>query len=323
MPGGNSISKTNIMKYKFFLIGLFAVIISSCKKYDGYIKDFDYSMVYFAYQNPVRTVFADSLKLKVGVVLGGKRENNTDEKVSFRIAPELLTDPAIVGTNNFTLLPSNYYTLSNQNEITIPKGEFSGAVTVNLNSQFLADNSSTQNTYAIPLLITSSSTDSILIGSSTQGIPRKDYSVIVIKYINTHHGVYYHRGVRKQYDASGQLVNTLSYASNAPQEYVQNIVWNVFTVNTQSLKTNGIGEFTSSGNNNYALILTHSNADQVSISSAPDSDIANVVDNGNSYYDKAKKSYYLNYQYTNSQNLKNVMTDTLIFRDNTLKLELW
>jgi hypothetical protein len=317
----NKIKNKYIMKTKIIMVILFAMSLTSCTKYDDFTNDYEYTAVYFAYQNPIRTLFANNLNLEVGVVLGGKRENNKQEEATFRIAPELLSDPDIVGSNNFTLLPENYYTLGNPSRMIIKKGELIGTVSVNIDESFLSDPLATQNTYALPFLLTETSADSILSGDVNK--PRKDYTILLIKYINEHHGVYYHRGVRKQYDAGGALVDELSYASNLPQEFVQNIVWNVNTVNATTLKTNGVAEFTTGSSNTYSLILTHAVDDKVSITAGADSQITNIIDNGNSLFDKAKKAYYLNYEYTDTNNRRNVMVDTLFFRNDGLKLELW
>jgi hypothetical protein len=313
----NKINMKYIMKNKIVIAILLALYITSCEKYDDFTNDFDYTTVYFAYQKPVRSLFADNLNMEVGVVLGGRRVNSKVEQVSFKIAPELLTDIDIVGTNTFTLLPENYYTLSDPSTMYIQKGKFTGTVGVKLNESFLSDPLATQKTYALPILITNTSADSILA--------KKNYTIVLVKYINKHHGVYYHRGVRKKYDASGNFIpgSELSYASNLSQEFIQNIVWNVFTENATMLKTNGVAEFTTGSGGNYSLKLTHAPDDKVGIASGTGSLISNVVDNGGSTFDKVKKNYYLKYEYTDVNNIKNVMVDTLYFRNDELKLELW
>lgn len=305
-------------------ISLLVLLFSSCE-YDSYISDFDYTTAYFAYQNPVRTVFSDDLKIEVGVVMGGKRENKVAETVKYRIAPELLSDASIVRNNKFTLLPADYYKLSNANEITIPVGDFVGKVTLELDTEkFLHDPLATQRTYALPLLITETSLDSVLRGDVANNIARKDYTVIVIKYISKFHGIYYHRGLREKYDTSGSLVDVLRYVTEEQEEeYVANIVWNLHTVDARTLLTNGLGEHNTANNKTYGLTLSLENGNTVSISAIPESEITDIQDLGNSRYDEKSKSFYLNYQYTDTENSKFVMKDTLIFRNDGLKLELW
>lgn len=309
---------TNRMNMKIVLKFIAIVLLfSSCKEYDSYLDDYEYTSVYFAYQNPIRTVYADDLNLEVGVVMGGVRKNDTDREVTFTIEPELLDYDEIMDGNEFTLLPSNYYTLNTSETIIIPSGEFLGTVQVSLNkSLFLNDSLAIENTYALPFLITDTSLDSILTG--TDGIPRKDYSIVVVKYRNVHHGIYYHRGVRFQYDDEDNPIDTLSYASNEPQEFVQNIVWEMATVDAHHLSTNGIAEFTG---DNYSLEVTHAPTDLIAVSEGASSVITGIVDNGCSY-DANDKTYFLNYEYTVGA-IRNVMFDTLIFRDDDMRLELW
>ena len=56
--------------------------------------------------------FSLKLLLEIGVVLGGKRENKIDERVTFQIEPEMLQNVDYVGNNQFKLLPEDYYSLS-------------------------------------------------------------------------------------------------------------------------------------------------------------------------------------------------------------------
>src|SRR5690606_30425560 len=96
------------------VIGLFIAVISvtGCSPYEDFVEDFDFSIVYFSTQNPLRTVVAyDEMSFKVGVALGGKRTNDAPEMVNFEIDPSLLGNPDIVGDNEFELLPDDYYTI--------------------------------------------------------------------------------------------------------------------------------------------------------------------------------------------------------------------
>lgn len=139
------------------LIFLLTVILSltSCQKYEDFIEDYDYSTTYFAYQRPIRTVFSDDPSIEIGVVLGGKRENKIDERVTFQIEPEMLQNVDYVGNNQFKLLPEDYYSLSDNHTIIIPKGKFLGTIKLTLNKEkFLTDPLAVENTYALPIRIT-------------------------------------------------------------------------------------------------------------------------------------------------------------------------
>jgi hypothetical protein len=306
------------------LVILSSVLFFGCK-YDDYIHDFDYSTVYFAYQGPVRTVYSDNPKIEIGVALGGKIESNKDEIVKFRVANELLTDPAIMGSSKFTLLPSNYYTLSNENTMIIHKGEYIGTVTLTLNDKFLSDPLSISNTYAIPLKITESTTDSILVANADKGVQGKDYTIVVIKYINPYSGVYYHRGIRKGFNSSGRPIDTLQYVKPSEELiYMKDLVWNFKTVDVTTIKCDGVAEFLTTSTKNYSLNLKIAADNSVTIKNDAASLISNIVDKGGSAYDKTNKKFYLNYEYTDATSSnKYVMSDTLIYRNSGLVLELW
>lgn len=323
--------KTKIKKnMKAKLIFLLTIILSfsSCQKYEGFIEDFDYSTTYFAYQKPIRTVFSNDPAIEIGVVLGGKRENKVNEKVTFQIEPEMLQNPAYVGNNNFKLLPEEYYSLSNNNTIIIPKGKFLGTIKLTLNKEkFLQDPLAIENTYALPVRITESTTDQILKGDAEAGIEAKDYTIIVIKYISEFQGVYYHRGQRASYDSSGKLIDILKYVGEHEEDiYIKNLVWNLGTINASSLTTDGVAEFLS-GTSKYSMVLNINENNSVSILDNPatgSSKITGIKDLGDSKYDPGKKKLYLNYEYSDkATETRYVMADTLIYRNTEMKLELW
>ena len=61
------------MKKITAVIVLLSLGLTSC--YEDYIKDFDYSSIYFMYQTNVRTfVVGEGMKIEVGAALGGLRE---------------------------------------------------------------------------------------------------------------------------------------------------------------------------------------------------------------------------------------------------------
>ena len=316
------------MKAKLFFLLTVILSLTSCQKYEDFIEDFDYSTTYFAYQKPVRTVFSDDLSIEIGVVLGGKRENKTDERVTFQIEPEMLQDVDYVGSNQFKLLPEDYYSLSDNNTIIIPKGKFLGTVRLTLNKEkFLMDPLAVESTYALPIRITESSTDQILKGDIEAGIAAKDYTIVVIKYISEYHGVYYHRGHRTSYDNLGNMIETLKYVGEHEEDiYIKNLVWNLGTINASSLTTDGVAEFLS-GTSKYSMVLNINENNSVSISdnlSPGSSQITGIKDLGDSKYDREKKQFYLNYEYIDeASGIRYVMADTLIYRNTEMELELW
>lgn len=276
----------------------------------------------------MRTVFSDNLSIEIGVVLGGKRENATDEKVTFAIVPELLEDAGYVGGNSFTLLPSDYYSLSDGNTIVIPEGKFLGTVKLTLNpDKFLSDPLAISRTYALPVRITGSTTDRILTADLENDVEGKDYTIIVIKYISQYQGVYYHRGERYAYDPSGNLLDVLKYVDGHEEDvYVKNLVWNLTTVDASGLLTDGVAEFLSD-TKKYSMKLTVKDDGSVAITDNPESgssEITNITDSGDSRYDRESKTFYLNYEYTDAATgNRYVMKDILRYRNTEMSLELW
>jgi hypothetical protein len=104
-----------------------------------------------------RTVVKDEgLKLDFGIYLGGVIENNEERWAKFTI------DPTLLASTPYVLMPSDYYTLSNTNTITIPSGDWVGKITIKLDSiKFLNDPEAAHYHYAIPFRLTETSADSI------------------------------------------------------------------------------------------------------------------------------------------------------------------
>lgn len=306
------------MNIKKICLTLFvaALAFSSCERYEDYIEDFDQTTVYFATQKPLRTIVSyDAMEFKVGVSMGGKRENTVDEFADFAIDANLLN--TVSGASGFTLLPEAYYQLSNSSTMTIEKGSFIGDVTVTLNRDlFTADPLATSNTYALPLKITNSSLDSIG-GFDPDGTildAPKDYTILVVKYISEYSGVYYHKGVEKELDASGAVVTETEY-NNA--DLTKNTTWTLTTEDRNSVKTSGIGTAT---NNNFVLHIDEA-TNAVSIDT-PSSGVTDLVGSGTVNEDR---SISLTYSYTlGGKNYE--VEDTLVLRQAVeldLRFEEW
>ena len=147
-------------------------------------------------------------------------------------------------------------------------------------------------------------------------IPAKDYTVIVVKYINPQHGNYYHKGVEKELAADGSVVATKAYSK---PDLSRNDIWTLSTTALAKSETSGIGTTISSGTNKSSMTLTlQGNA--VDVKTAPGSKV--TITEGNGAYDSASKTFILNYKYTNAG--KNfAVTDTLIYRNTDLVFEEW
>ncbi len=308
-------------KYNIALVWLLVIAFIGCEKYEDYISDFDYTTVYFPYQDPLRTVvMGEGLDFEVGVVLGGRRDNQQQETVRFE------KDIALLSGTGLRLLPEEYYSLSDDLQMIIPAGSIFGRITVTLDSSlFVNDTLSYETNYALPLRITETTADSILQGSYNEAtgqydVAPKDYTVVAIKYINPYHGSYYHKGREFVYDPGGMLVDTNVYSL---PNLVNNFTWDLDTRGPEELFTTGIGSYMSNGQGTYAMKLIIDGND-VSIQNVDDplSDITTVV-GGSSSYDPENRMFYLDYSYTDSDSMRYESTDTLFFRDNGLEFETW
>ncbi|MFT3902637.1 MAG: DUF1735 domain-containing protein [Niabella sp.] len=317
------------MKAGIQALGIFLLFltITGCKKYADYQVDNNLSTVYFPYQKPVRTIVAEGSNgnFEVGVMLGGLRNNEKNIEVGFKVEPSLLDDAGIMDGKSFELLPASYYSLADGAKIVIPAGSFDGTVKVTLTQQFFADPKALEKNYVLPLVITSSTSDSVLRGSVENGIAAKDYTVVVLKYINQYDATYYHRGVRYGFDAAGNPVDTLQYVRPEEEsQYMKNHVWTLTTTSLNTLVTDGVAFNTTQAGQPYNLKLVVDDNKNVKIENVSTSLINNVIDNGGSRYDAENKKFYLNYEYTNEPANKTYkMKDTLIFRNYNLALETW
>lgn len=306
------------MKKNIYKIAMLAIIIvfASCETYEDYIEDFDKTTVYFSTQKPLRSIVSyNEMAFKVGVSLGGKRDNDVDEYADFSIDESLLT--SVDGADAFTLLPATYYELSDDSRMVIPKGEFIGDVTVTLNRDlFTADALATENTYALPLRITESTLDSIG-GFDPDGTvldAPKDYTILVVKYISAYSGVYYHKGTQKEVDESGTVINETVYNEI---DLIDNQTWEATTIDRNSIKTPGIGAI----NNQNFVINIDETYNSVSIDT-PSSGVTNLVGSGTVNDDR---SISLSYSFTaNGSNYE--VEDTLVLRQAVeldLRFEEW
>lgn len=221
---------------KIFFILLIGIGMFACENFDIEHPDFEYTSGFFPYQFPVRTlVLGDYIydnsndnaqKFVISVAMGGVYENNQNRIFEFEV-DESLCNRVLFSTDGDTIqaLPSNYYTLSNNNQIVIPSGKFNGGVEVQLTDAFFNDPKAIKNTYVVPLRLTGSAdVDSILVGLSDNqnADPRvsgqwivapKDFTMFAVKYINEYHGNYFHYGASTVKDAASAVVEDTTYSA--------------------------------------------------------------------------------------------------------------
>lgn len=299
---------------KILIVSLLSLLMVSC--YEDYIKDFDYTGVYFPYQTDVRTfVVGEGMKIEIGVALGGVMENTKNRNVEYVLDNSLVTSAIlttmqgglsyikdnVAGLTELKPMPSNYVSLSSST-IVIKKGEHVGTFVVKPDSaKFLADPATLKAQYVLPLLITKADADSI--------VSAKKYAVIGLRYENMLFGNYYHGGVTTVKDASGNVVKTVKYYTTIPQP--DKMVWSLITVAPNALVTSGI----SDGEGSFKVTL---NGGQIAVSKADGSSV-DVQSNGDCTYNQAKllqnRKIILNYKYANADGTTSYAQDTLTFRN--------
>ncbi len=303
------------MKKKIILSLLILGTLSSC--YKDYIEDFDYTSIYFPYQTNVRTfVVGEGMTIEVGAALAGVRDNTRDRLVNFTMDSKLITSDILEAMKNGTnhvkagvaavkelvMLPSNYFTISNTNQMIIKKGTYSGTVIIKADSAaFLNDPATLNATYVLPFYINSADADSIA--------SQKRYAVIGLKYENMLFGNYWHGGVTTVKDSTGKVVKTTNYYTTIPSPEVK--VMNLKTVAPNALETNLISDQKGS----FRITL---NGNDVTISQAQGSKVK-VLPDGPSTFNRPKllqdRKLFLKYKYANADGTTSYATDTLTFRN--------
>lgn len=333
---------------KFSILIALTLALFSCQNMENEFDDFDYQTVYFPIQYPVRTLALgesrsdNSIDLEhafsIGVSIGGMYQNTIDRVVDIRLAPELVEGASVNG-RPLKLLPSNYYTDVEFDQIVIPAGSFNGKLRVNLTDAFFADTLATDVNYVIPLVIEPSTADSVLsgvpmpeIGAAADrrvksdwmaGFEPKDFTLFAIKYINRYHGVYLHSGVDKTLDSDGNVVDSFTYRAS----YVEQDLLTLLS--TKSLSACYMDRLGGHQRDDIKAVLSFDKANGIiSVSSEEDdgsiygtgtfveSDDPNAVVWGQRGHMTLKLDYY----YTVNGVLHHSV-DQLVYRDNDLKFE--
>ena len=216
-----SMKKTMRLLGAAFLISHFSFLISSCYNSDKEFPDYEGgTTAYFAYQFPVRSlvlgndIYDNTLdnahKCQIWATMGGAyagRDAVADIVVDESLCDNLyFTDEGGNAAAPVLPLPKSYYQLTS-NSISY-NGDARGYVEVQFTDAFFNDEKAAQNTYVIPLLMTSvSGIDRILTGTPREGqspsrtdtenwdVLAKDYVLYCVKYMNPWQGKYIRRGV--------------------------------------------------------------------------------------------------------------------------------
>lgn len=245
------------MKRFITIAALLAMTFTVTSCYEDFIDDYKFSAVYFASQQPLRTVIADrDMDIKVGVTVAGKRDVDINDWAEFTI------DESLLEGTSLTALPAEYYELSHPSRMTISKANLPIAdVSISFTDAFYNDEKTTGLHYAIPFKLVDSSTDSLLQG--------KTASIVAIKYISTWHGTYYVKGQIKE---SG-TENIVTY-SNA--DLSKNITRELTTVSRNKLVRNGVANTTDK---NEKVLLNFNEDGTITVGTA-EGGIAIIEGNG-------------------------------------------
>ena len=214
-----------MMKLKKYIygvaLGTMALTYSSCYNADHEFPDYEGgTTAYFAYQFPVRTlvlgndIYDNTLdnahKCQIWSTMGGAyggRDAYADIVVDESLCDNLyFVDEGGNPAARVLPMPSSYYNLAS-NQIAY-NGDSRGYVEVQFTDAFFNDEKAIENTYVIPLVMTSvRGIDNILTGTPFEGqspsrtdvenwgVLAKDYVLYCVKYMNPWQGKYIRRGV--------------------------------------------------------------------------------------------------------------------------------
>lgn len=286
---------------KNILIIISLAFFAACAeyRYDDFITDFDYTAVYFPHQELTRTFVYDEFNsIKVAVQMGGRRENRHNEWADYVI------DPTIEADSTLTLLPPEYYTLSNTNRFLLPSGMLGGELVLTVTEEFFKKSDTTM--FYIPFRLTDSSVDTILEHKTTM--------ILTLRAEAAKFGHYYHNGV-VQIDSLNGGQGTVAYHQKEP---VTNAInnWELVSATHDTLLTNGIAD-RKAGAVNYSFKMVVQANNRVNI--YPNlASVWQVQPDGESTYNPDKMEFYLNYRFQDAQENTYRVKDTLIFRNRIL-----
>ncbi|WP_299664832.1 DUF5627 domain-containing protein [uncultured Polaribacter sp.] len=331
-------------KYIFNIsVTLSLILLIACSNEDQEFEDFAGSTTYFPYQYPVRTlVLGNDLfdnsndnqgKFVISTLVGGLYNSKQDYNVSFTIDNSLAQNIETSDGNSIKILPPNYYELSETSMVTVPSGSFAGKIEVQLKDDFFNDPDAIKTSYVIPLRITETTTDSLLVGlpdvadpnphiASDWVITPKDFTLFAIKYINRFDGIYLRRGLSILYDDMNNEIERIEYRS---PYVVTDELWSLSTISlTKALGKTPVRESSGSpGDVEFELNFT---GDTAVITETTNSDFsvtgsATFVEAGDAWGGISRDAIYLDYNITGNTGKKYVVKDTIVMRDRGVGVE--
>lgn len=313
----------------------------ACGNQEFEFPDYENNAVYFPLQYPVRTLILGKdrydnnldkeLKFTIGVVMGGMYKNNQTWTVDYVVDNALAANLKNANGDTIKALPASYYTLSPSGTMVIAPGSFNGSVEVQLTEAFLNDPKSIAGSYVIPIRLTATNADSILSGVPVVKNPDrrvstdwnssylpKDFTLFGIKYINRYHGFYLHRGKDVSYQGSSKLEEVIYRNKFVEKDQI----WEIVTSGKNEAIAKGTGVYAGV---QYGMKLNFNSNGNIIIGSIATATYqvtgsGEYVVDGGEWGGKKYDAMFLQYEY-NKGEIKHVVNDTLVFRNNGVVFE--
>ena len=340
------------MKKRLFTVATAVLVLAGCHNFNTDFPDYKYTTGYFPYQFPVRTIILgndtypnendNAGRFVISAAMGGVYQNKVDRVINIKLDESLCNGVAFSNGDAIKPLPKSYYSLSDENRIIIPKGQYNGGITVQLTDAFFNDPDAIKNTYVVPLVMTGSSDlDSLLVGSTLQAsadkrfpnewsIAPKDFTMFGVKFITELHGHWFHYG-SATVTAAGKT-ETVEYKEK--DDFNSDVTGNeVVMLTTTGRHTSEMTQALKGTLMDLeATLVFTQNGESVTISAPEDADYT-VTGSGTYKLDSAtpynrwsnKDRYVLTYSFTLTDASGNTYkaNDTLVARDRAVKLETY
>jgi len=313
-------------------------LLTSC--YGDYVRDYDYTAAYVAYQYDLRTfVCGEDVLLGFTVALGGAINNEKDREVFYMIDNQLLTkdlseyDPtgnaaafyaidglkgnapigslsqeyvskeiAAAGISKLTPLPVNYYTTTG--DCTIEKGRHTGTIMIQPTEEMYQDKKMLKPYYALGFCVTDADADEV--------IKDKSFQIMAVKVENRFYGYWYHGGrTRIVKESGGEVISDNTYSLTLPQS--DSRVYELTTESFNSVTTNKMAD------KEGKLRLTFNEDNTITVEDPTEKRKIEPINGIPSCHNGAKliqdREIYLNYRYSETWGTTTIVTDTLRFRN--------
>lgn len=328
---------------KIFAALLASAVLTGC--YEKYVKDYDYSGVYIAYQYDLRTfVVGEGMKFQIGSVLAGVLSNDRDRSVYYLLDDELVTGN-LAHYNGLDKLgqPSEPFTAFEVMSGASTSGNVSQSyVTEAIKSSGIRELTPLPREYFrvsqeekmtvsrgrhTGTITVKADSAAFLADAQASNKPyyafgfritsadadtillSKSFEVIAVRYENMLFGNYYHGGTTSVVDAAGTVLSSEVYPTKIPSDEGTHGVYTLTTVAPDALTTN----FKGTQEGSLRLTLDGANV------TVATTDAAQPVEDLGSSFNRARllqnRKIFLHYRYANGDNTYTVVKDTLTFRN--------